>query len=189
MVQMLHSVAQAADWLAARVRPQGAPLLRTDSRSVRAGDAFIAWPGAATDGRQYVAGALAAGAAACLVEADGVDGFGFADERIATLPGLKAATGPLAAAWFGQPAQALQRRRIRAGFHRTQAAAGGASKVAPAPSANPRRKSAAPRRLPPARCNWVTHSTPSPQAIRTPSSLADNICPFPASDGRSMLSI
>ena len=108
MVQMLHSVAQAADWLAARVRPQGAPLLRTDSRSVRAGDAFIAWPGAATDGRQYVAGALAAGAAACLVEADGVDGFGFADERIATLPGLKAATGPLAAAWFGQPAQALQ---------------------------------------------------------------------------------
>jgi UDP-N-acetylmuramoyl-L-alanyl-D-glutamate--2,6-diaminopimelate ligase len=42
------------------------------------------------------------------VEADGVDAFGFADARIATLPGLKAATGPLAAAWFGQPAQALQ---------------------------------------------------------------------------------
>jgi UDP-N-acetylmuramoyl-L-alanyl-D-glutamate--2,6-diaminopimelate ligase len=52
MVQTLQSVAGAADWLAARVRPQGAPVLRTDSRSVRAGDAFIAWPGAATDGRQ-----------------------------------------------------------------------------------------------------------------------------------------
>ncbi len=108
MLHTLATVPQAADWLAARVRPGGAAMLRTDSRALRTGDAFIAWPGHAADGRQYVAGALAAGAAACLVEADGVDAFGFADARIATLPGLKAATGPLAAAWFGQPAQALQ---------------------------------------------------------------------------------
>jgi UDP-N-acetylmuramoyl-L-alanyl-D-glutamate--2,6-diaminopimelate ligase len=108
MPHALASVPQAADWLAARVRPGGAATLRTNSRAVRAGDAFIAWPGYATDGRQYVAGALAAGAAACLVEADGVEAFGFDDARIAALPGLKAATGPLAAAWFGQPAQALQ---------------------------------------------------------------------------------
>jgi UDP-N-acetylmuramoyl-L-alanyl-D-glutamate--2,6-diaminopimelate ligase len=107
MLQTLHSVTQATDWLAARVRPGTAARLRTDSRAVCAGDAFIAWPGHATDGRQYVAGALAAGAAACLVEAEGADGFGFDDERIATLPGLKAATGPLAAAWFGQPARQL----------------------------------------------------------------------------------
>lgn len=108
MLHTLATVPQAADWLAARVRQGAAATLRTDSRAVRAGDAFIAWPGYATDGRQYVAGALAAGAAACLVEADGADAFGFDDDRIATLPGLKAATGPLAAAWFGQPAQALQ---------------------------------------------------------------------------------
>ncbi len=107
MLQTLHSVAQASDWLAARVRPGGVATLRTDSRAVCAGDAFIAWPGYAQDGRQYVAAALAAGAGACLVEADGAQAFGFDDARIAALPGLKAATGPLAAAWFGQPAQQL----------------------------------------------------------------------------------
>ncbi len=104
----LQNIDQATDWLAARVRQGGTATLRTDSRLLRAGDAFIAWPGSATDGRQYVAAALAAGAAACLVEADGAPAFGFDDARIAALPGLKAATGPLAAAWFGQPAQALQ---------------------------------------------------------------------------------
>jgi len=110
MTRLLHSAADAAAWLATRVPPAGAAQLRTDSRAVRAGDAFIAWPGYATDGRQYVAAALAAGAAACLVEAEGAAAFGFdaADERIAALPGLKAATGDIAAAWFGQPAQALQ---------------------------------------------------------------------------------
>ena len=110
MTHPLHTAAQAADWLAARVRPDfsaGAATLRTDSRAVRAGDAFIAWPGAAVDGRRFVADALAAGAAACLVEADGAEAFGFDDARIASLAGLKAATGPIAAAWFGQPASSL----------------------------------------------------------------------------------
>ncbi|MDH4389973.1 MAG: UDP-N-acetylmuramoyl-L-alanyl-D-glutamate--2,6-diaminopimelate ligase [Aquabacterium sp.] len=108
MLHTLATVPDAASWLAARVRRGSAATLRIDSRAVRAGDAFIAWPGHAADGRQHVASALAAGAAACLVEADGVDAFGFDDDRIAALPGLKAATGPLAADWFGQPAQALQ---------------------------------------------------------------------------------
>ena len=107
MPHALHTVAEAGDWLAARVRPGGAATLRTDSRAVRAGDAFIAWPGAATDGRAFVPAALAAGAAACLVEAEGVQAFGFDDGRIASLPGLKAATGPLAAGWFGRPGDTL----------------------------------------------------------------------------------
>jgi UDP-N-acetylmuramyl tripeptide synthase len=63
----------AALWLKERV--QGA--LHADSRPVGAGDGFIAWPGAATDGRKHVAAALAQGAAACLVEHEGVDAFGF----------------------------------------------------------------------------------------------------------------
>ena len=33
--------------------------LHCDSRKVRAGDGFIAWPGAATDGRKHVASAPA----------------------------------------------------------------------------------------------------------------------------------
>ncbi len=97
------SAPDAAAWLAAQVRGR----LRTDSRSVSPGDAFIAWPGTAQDGRRYVPAALAAGASACLVEADGVAAFGFTDERIAALSGLKAATGAVADAFYAQPSAVL----------------------------------------------------------------------------------
>ena len=109
MAQLLHTAAEAAAWLAAQGRPAGAGTLRIDSRQVQPGDAFIAWPGLATDGRKFVPAALAAGAAACLVEAEGASAFEFdpADARIAMLTGLKAATGEIAAAWFGQPARQL----------------------------------------------------------------------------------
>ncbi len=93
----------AAAWLAAQVRGR----LRTDSRSVSPGDAFIAWPGYAQDGRRYVGAALAAGASACLVEADGVAAFNFSSERIAALPGLKAATGAVADVFYAQPSAVL----------------------------------------------------------------------------------
>ncbi len=92
-------------WLRAHA-PQGQ--LRTDSRHVQPGDIFIAWPGAAVDGRAFVAQALAHGAAACLVEHDGSADFAFADARIASFTGLKAVTGSLAAQWLGHPAQALR---------------------------------------------------------------------------------
>ena len=46
----LHSPSQAAKWL----RQHVSGVLCTDSRAVKVGDAFIAWPGAATDGRAYV---------------------------------------------------------------------------------------------------------------------------------------
>ena len=85
--------------------------LQTDSRRVAPGDGFIAWPGAATDGRAHVGDALARGAAACLVEHEGVEAFGLDGAHhaahIATLHGLKAATGLIAAEWFGHPAQHL----------------------------------------------------------------------------------
>ena len=103
MPRRLTSIADTSAWLSERVRRPAT--LRCDSRAVQPGDGFIAWPGYATDGRQYVADALAAGAAACLVEADGVAGFDLAegDQRIACLPDLKAATGLLASVWFGAP--------------------------------------------------------------------------------------
>jgi UDP-N-acetylmuramoyl-L-alanyl-D-glutamate--2,6-diaminopimelate ligase len=101
--QPLANVDAALAWLRAR----GARRLATDSRKVEAGDAFIAWPGYAFDARQFAADALAAGAVACLVEARGAEPFAFADERIATLPGLKAATGELASRWFAEPTRAL----------------------------------------------------------------------------------
>ncbi len=103
MVTELHTPAQAAQWLHGRVRG----VLQTDSRRVGAGDGFIAWPGAARDARQFVPGALVQGALACLVERSGVEAYGFADEHIAAYAGLKAASGPIAAAYYEQPSQRL----------------------------------------------------------------------------------
>ncbi|WP_077002967.1 UDP-N-acetylmuramoyl-L-alanyl-D-glutamate--2,6-diaminopimelate ligase [Variovorax sp. KK3] len=101
----LRTPPDAAAWLQSRVR--GA--LHADSRPVGAGDGFVAWPGAATDGRRHVAAALAQGATACLVESEGADAFGFdeADARIARYAGLKADTGPIAAAYHGDPSLQL----------------------------------------------------------------------------------
>jgi UDP-N-acetylmuramyl-tripeptide synthetase len=99
----LSNPENAAAWLRGHVRGN----LLTDSRKVAAGDGFIAWPGAASDGRNFVSGALAVGVAACLVEDDGAADFDFQDERIATYAGLKAASGPIAAAFFGSPSQQL----------------------------------------------------------------------------------
>ncbi len=105
-MKRLHSHQEAAQWLHSRVRG----VLHTDSRRVQAGDGFVAWPGGVTDGRAYVAQALQQGANACLVENQGVDQFEWptsADSAMAAYDGLKAASGPIAAAYYEQPSQAL----------------------------------------------------------------------------------
>lgn len=94
----------AVQWLKSRVRGQ----LRVDSRQIQPGDGFIAWPGAAHDGRQFVKAALAKGAEACLVEHDGIEAFDLADPAVAAYQDLKVATGPIAAGFYGQPSRALQ---------------------------------------------------------------------------------
>ncbi|SEK95282.1 UDP-N-acetylmuramoylalanyl-D-glutamate--2,6-diaminopimelate ligase [Roseateles sp. YR242] len=104
MLMHLKSPEAAARWLQ-EWTPSGQ--LRTDSRLVGAGDAFIAWPGYAKDARQFVAGALAAGAATCLVEDQGVADYGFVDARIASLPELKARCGQIASAFYGEPSSRL----------------------------------------------------------------------------------
>lgn len=105
MTARLATAQAAADWLRARV----AGTLTSDSRALRAGDGFVAWPGRQHDARRFVPQALAAGAAACLVEAEGLPALALADdERIAALPGLKAAAGVVADRFFGQPSRALQ---------------------------------------------------------------------------------
>ena len=104
MTVQLHTPEQAARWLKERVTGT----LSADSRKLADGDGFVAWPGAATDGRKFVSAALAAGARACLVEHEGADAYGFSDERVATYAGLKAATGPIADAYFEGPSRQLQ---------------------------------------------------------------------------------
>lgn len=103
MVRHLPTTDAAVAWLRARMAGQ----LRSDSRLVQPGDAFIAWPGFASDGRRFVGEALRAGAAACLVEADGVEAYAFEGDAIAALPRLKRATGEIAAALLGRPADRL----------------------------------------------------------------------------------
>jgi UDP-N-acetylmuramyl-tripeptide synthetase len=102
-MQVLTTPEQASQWLQARVK--GA--LHTNSRKINSGDGFVAWPGAATDGRLYVQAALDAGAAACLVEAEGAEAFKFDSPRIASYAGLKAATGLIAADYYQQPSRHL----------------------------------------------------------------------------------
>ena len=104
----LHNAPEAAQWLRARVTGE----LRTDSRQVQAGDGFIAWPGAATDGRQYLAQALQRGATACLMESQGHASWlaglpSDASSALATMLDLKAQTGLVAAAYHEQPSQAM----------------------------------------------------------------------------------
>jgi UDP-N-acetylmuramoyl-L-alanyl-D-glutamate--2,6-diaminopimelate ligase len=99
----LKSPEAAARWLRSWVTGT----LKTDSRKVQPGDAFIAWPGATIDGRRFVPAALDAGATTCIVERDGLEAHGFDDARIASLPGLKAEAGVVADAFFDHPSAAL----------------------------------------------------------------------------------
>lgn len=100
---LLTSVHDAVAWLRERVTGT----LQTDSRQIRPGDGFIAWPGAATDGRAHIGDAIARGAVACLVEHEGAEAFALSGLPVAALHGLKAATGLIAADWFEHPTQGL----------------------------------------------------------------------------------
>jgi UDP-N-acetylmuramoyl-L-alanyl-D-glutamate--2,6-diaminopimelate ligase len=111
-MQSLRSPSDAAMWL----RQHVTGVLCTDSRAVKEGDAFIAWPGAATDGRAYVASALAQGASVCLVEENGSEAMMQnwhsaaipVAHSVASYSGLKADLGFIADAYYEQPSRALK---------------------------------------------------------------------------------
>ena len=104
-LRQLSSVDAALGWFAQR----GVRALTTDSRRVQPGHAFIAWPGYALDGRQFVSNALASGAAACLVEAEGMETFALEERaEVAAFSGLKASTGALASGFMGAPSEHLR---------------------------------------------------------------------------------
>jgi len=81
--------------------------VRSDSRAVRAGDVFLAYPGERADGRRYIDEAIRAGAAAVIWEKAGFD---WSDAwRVPNFPfeGLKQAAGRLADEIYGQPSERL----------------------------------------------------------------------------------
>jgi UDP-N-acetylmuramyl-tripeptide synthetase len=102
-MRILRTPQEACDWLRERVAGD----LHCDSRKVTQGDGFIAWPGAATDGRRFVPTALQQGARACLVESAGSEAFGFSGDAVAAYEGLKAATGQIGALFYGDPSAEL----------------------------------------------------------------------------------
>lgn len=81
--------------------------LESDSRCVRPGDTFVAYPGARTDGRSYISQALAAGATSVLWEAEGFRWSG--EWRVPNLPvpRLRYKVGALASALAGYPSRKL----------------------------------------------------------------------------------
>jgi UDP-N-acetylmuramoyl-L-alanyl-D-glutamate--2,6-diaminopimelate ligase len=101
------SVRPIGRWLRARL-PEGARLL-ADSRQVRPGDAFFAYPGLQADGRQFIPQALAQGAGAIVHEADP----DLSDELPAHVDhlgvtGLRDLAGPIAAEFHGRVARKLR---------------------------------------------------------------------------------
>ena len=77
---MRWTIAQVADVLAARAGAGLDPLARLagvsiDSRTIRAGELFVAIPGPRHDGHDHVPGALGTGAVAALVAAEKVGGY------------------------------------------------------------------------------------------------------------------
>jgi len=95
--------------LAALVGRTGAlpPRITADSRQVRPGDAFAAFPGTRTDGRAFIDDAIRRGTAVVLWEASGFEwdpAWRVANQPVA---GLRERLGALADAIYGHPSQSL----------------------------------------------------------------------------------
>jgi UDP-N-acetylmuramoyl-L-alanyl-D-glutamate--2,6-diaminopimelate ligase len=82
--------------------------ITSDSRQVRGGMVFAAYPGEAGDGRRYIAAAIEAGAAAVLWEADDfIWPAAFAAVPNYAVAGLRDSLGDIAAAIYGNPSEKL----------------------------------------------------------------------------------
>ncbi len=79
--------------------------LSSDSRCVQSGDVFVAFPGARADGRDYIAQAVAKGAAAVIAEEGRKVGAG--DTAIVEVAGLAALSGEIAHLVYGRPSEHL----------------------------------------------------------------------------------
>ncbi len=84
--------------------------LKTDSREVMPGDAFLALQGAKLDGAAYAAEAARRGAAVVLLESTEATNSSASQHNVPVLriSSLRAYTGPLYDAWNGFPSRALQ---------------------------------------------------------------------------------
>lgn len=101
---------QVTDWLQSTLPAapgqQNRAQLSADSRCITPGDVFLAYPGDAGDGRQYISQAIEAGARAVLYDAcDGYEWDTQCTVAHLAVPGLRQAAGVIANDWYGQPDQ------------------------------------------------------------------------------------
>ncbi len=81
--------------------------LAADSRRVQPGDVFVAFPGAQADGRDFIAQALAKGAAAVIAEAGGSATAAAGAAPVIEVKGLAALSGDMAHLVYGRPSEQL----------------------------------------------------------------------------------
>ena len=101
---MTETLNQICQWIQAAA-PGGR--LASDSRRVRRGDVFFAYPGGLADGRNFIRAALEQGAAAVVYEARDFTWPKDLDVPHVAVTGLKANAGRIAHAFYGMPDTAM----------------------------------------------------------------------------------
>ncbi|PRE25207.1 UDP-N-acetylmuramoyl-L-alanyl-D-glutamate--2,6-diaminopimelate ligase [Burkholderia multivorans] len=99
-----QQIAAALAWLRQHVAP--AAQLHADTRSLRAGDVFVAYAVDGADNRAFIADALARGAAAVLYQPEGLAATPNAPVALA-VPALDQLAGEIASGWYGDPSAGL----------------------------------------------------------------------------------
>ncbi|WP_206999400.1 UDP-N-acetylmuramoyl-L-alanyl-D-glutamate--2,6-diaminopimelate ligase [Trinickia mobilis] len=99
-----QQIADVLDWLRAHVAP-GANL-HADTRTLAAGDVFLAYAVDGADSRPFIDGAIERGAAAVLFQPEGFNGNVDPTLTLA-VPALNELAGAIASGWYGRPSEAM----------------------------------------------------------------------------------
>ncbi|WP_233864735.1 UDP-N-acetylmuramoyl-L-alanyl-D-glutamate--2,6-diaminopimelate ligase [Paraburkholderia adhaesiva] len=99
-----RQIADALAWLRARVSPQAD--LHADTRSLKAGDVFVAYAVEGADNRGHIDKAIERGASAVLYQPEGFAGRVDASISLA-VPQLDVLAGEIASGWYSDPSDAM----------------------------------------------------------------------------------
>ncbi|MDR3098881.1 MAG: UDP-N-acetylmuramoyl-L-alanyl-D-glutamate--2,6-diaminopimelate ligase [Paraburkholderia sp.] len=102
-----RQIADALAWLRARVAPEAD--LHADTRSLKAGDVFLAYAVEGADNRAHIENALGRGAAAIVYQPEGYTGQLDAAQaqNALAVPQLDVLAGEIASGWYGNPSDAM----------------------------------------------------------------------------------
>ncbi|KFL50998.1 UDP-N-acetylmuramoylalanyl-D-glutamate--2,6-diaminopimelate ligase [Burkholderia pyrrocinia] len=99
-----QQIAAALAWLRQHVAP--AAQLHADTRSLKAGDVFVAYAVDGADNRAFITDAVARGAAAVLYQPEGLAAAPAVPVALA-VPALDQLAGEIASGWYGDPSDSL----------------------------------------------------------------------------------